>query len=206
MCITSIVTSINIFTITIQHIANCSVQFDLLTSNRPTPKNAHVVSFQVHLCCARQRRAMVIVKQQQLINQRVRVRRMPDISYRWLQSGASGVTWSLSCGSGRGFPFASFRHACLSARVRVVDTRYISPDISFRRDKELTTDHAVQRTYNYPVSLTLMDRFAPTTRFKRRVRPLPPTNGRRKWIVCWRLLARVTNAIAITLTINEVMR
>ena len=35
-------------------------------------------------------------------------------------------------------------HACRARRVRVVDTRYISPDISFRRDKELTADHAVQ--------------------------------------------------------------
>ena len=84
---TSIVTSINIFKITIQHIVNCSVQLDFFTSN-----NARVVSLQVNLCCARQRRAMVIVKQQKLINQRVRVRRMPDISYRLLQSGASGVT------------------------------------------------------------------------------------------------------------------
>ena len=122
---------------------------------------------------------MVILKQHKLINQRVRVRRMPDISYRLLQSGASGVTGSISSGSGRGLPFDTFIHACLS-RARVVDTRYISPDISFRRDKKLTADHAVQRTYNYPVSLTSMDRFAPTTRFKRRVRPLPPTNGRRK--------------------------
>ena len=65
----SIVTSINIFKITIQHIDNCSVQFYLLASNRPTPKHARVVSFQVHLCCAGQRRAMVIVKQQKLINQ-----------------------------------------------------------------------------------------------------------------------------------------